>query len=404
MATDPRVKRNTLLLAAALAANSGTLQLNAAIAAITLSRVVGLDGLLGLGPAITLAAGAVAALPAGRLMDRIGRVPVLAGGFGIAAAGCLLAGGGSATDSAPLVVAGLLAIGVGSGTALLTRAAAGDMYPPERRARGIALVLFGTVFGAILGPAVFAPLFHGREVSGDTIGVLWAAGAGFMLVAMALVLAVRPDPKQLAEELETGGATIPAGTVPLREILARPGVLPALVTAQASFGVMVGLMTLTGAVHVDVRGHEGHEVFPIVGAHVIGMYALVLVVGDLIDRIGRAPALAGGLVLMAASSLGLLATDGLAGTMLVLFGLGLGWNLSFVAATAELADATHASERGRLLGFNDLLSGMTGAALALLGGVALTESGIALLTVSAAVLVLLPAPFLLLRRRVPSVR
>src|SRR4051812_25282952 len=121
--TDPRVRRNTVLLSAALAANSGTLQLNAAIAAIRLSRVVGLDGLLGLGPAITLTAGALAALPAGRLMDRVGRVPVLAGGFAVAAAGCLLAAAGSATDTAPLVVAGLLGVGVGAGTALLTRAA-----------------------------------------------------------------------------------------------------------------------------------------------------------------------------------------------------------------------------------------------------------------------------------------
>jgi MFS family permease len=397
--TDPRVRRNTFLLSAALAANSGTLQLNAAIAAITLSRVVGLKGLLGLGPAITLTAGALAALPAGRLMDRVGRVPVLAGGFAIAAVGCLVTGAGSATDTPVLVVAGLLGIGVGSGTALLTRAAAGDMYPPERRARGIALVLVGTVFGAILGPAVFSPLFSGREVSGDALAVLWAAGAVFMLVAMGIVLAVRPDPKQLAEELGTGGAGVPPGTVPLRQMLARPGVLPALVTAQASFGVMVGLMTLTGAIVVDVRGHAGHQVFPIIGAHVIGMYALILVVGDVIDRIGRAPALAGGLVLMAVSAVGVLLLESMAGTMLVLFGLGLGWNLSFVAATAELADATHASERGRLLGFNDLLSGLTGAALALLGGVALTESGVALLTVGAAVLVLVPAPFVLLRRR-----
>ena len=87
----------------------------------------------------------------------------------------------------------------------------------------------------------------------------------------------------------------------------------------------------------------------------------------------------------------------------VLFGLGLGWNVSFVAATAELADATHPSERGRLLGFNDLLSGLTGAGLALLGGVALTEAGVAALAVGGAVLVLLPTP-LVLRRVVPVTR
>ena len=63
-------------------------------------------------------------------------------------------------------------------------------------------------------------------------------------------------------------------------------------------------------------------------------------------------------------------------TALALFGLGLGWNLSFVAATAQLADCTMPWERGKLLGFNDLLSGMTGASLALLGGYALTVIGV----------------------------
>src|SRR5918997_6057259 len=152
------IARNTALLSAALAANSGTLQLSAAVASITLVSVVGVEGLLGLGPAIVLASGALAALPAGRAMDRYGRVPVLALGFGVGAAGCGLAALGSATDSAPAVLAGLVGVGAASGSALLARAAAGDMYPPERRARGIALVLFGAVFGAILGPLVFSPL------------------------------------------------------------------------------------------------------------------------------------------------------------------------------------------------------------------------------------------------------
>ena len=55
--------------------------------------------------------------------------------------------------------------------------------------------------------------------------------------------------------------------------------IPALLAGQASFAVMVGVMTLTGAVVVDHQHHAGHHVFPIIGAHVVGMYALVLVVG-----------------------------------------------------------------------------------------------------------------------------
>jgi MFS family permease len=390
------IRRNTFLLSAALAANSAMLQLSAAVASLTLVEVLDIEGLLGLGPAIVLASAALAALPAGRTMDRVGRVPVLAAGYLIGAAGCGLAALGSSSALAPAVFAGLILVGAASGIALLARTAAGDMYPSERRARGIALVLFGAVFGAILGPAVFSPLLAGRELDGETLAPLWLAAGGFMLVGCALVLAVRPDPRRIAELLEYEQDADPAApTAPLRKMLARRGVVPALIAAQASFAVMVGVMTLTGAVVVDHHGHEGHHVFPIIGAHVIGKYAFVIVIGDFIDRIGRSPSLAGGLFVMAVSVISLLWVESVAATAVALFGLGLGWNLSFVAATAELADLTLPSERGRLLGFNDLLSGATGAGLALLGGVALTALGVAALAIGATILVVGPALWIL---------
>ena len=197
------IRRNTALLSAALAANSGMLQLSAAVASLTLVAVLGVKGLLGLGPAIVLASGALAALPAGRAMDRYGRVPVLAAGFSVGAGGCGLAALGSTLPSAPAVIAGLVAVGAAGGIALLARTAAGDMYPPERRAHGIALVLFGAVFGAILGPFVFSPLLAGRDLDGDALAGLWLAAGGFMLAGLVLVLAVRPDPRRIAELLRT---------------------------------------------------------------------------------------------------------------------------------------------------------------------------------------------------------
>lgn len=401
---DLPIRRNTALLSASLAANSGMMQLSAAIASLTFVLVIGVKGLLGLGPAIVLASGAFAAFPAGRAMDRFGRVPVIAGGFVIGTLGGGLAALGSAVDSAPPVFVGLACVGAAGGTALLARTAAGDMYPPERRARGIALVLVGAVFGAILGPAVFSPLLSGRELDGDSLALLWLAGSGFTLLGLALVLFVRPDPKRIAEALAVG---TPAAEVrpaaPLKEILRRPGVIPSVLAAQASFGVMVGIMTLTGAVVVDHNHHSGESVFPIIGAHVLGMYALVLVVGDLIDRIGRPPALVGGLTIMAVSVASLLWIESVPATAAALFGVGLGWNLSFVAATAQMADCTLPWERGKLLGFNDLLSGLTGASLALLGGYALTAVGVAALAVGGTTLALLPALWIARRGfRVPA--
>jgi len=415
------IARNTALLSSSLAMNSATLQLSAAVASLTLVRVLDIDGLLGLGPAIVLAAGALAALPAGLLMDRMGRVPILAGGFGCGITGCLLAALGSAQGWAVAVLAGLVLVGTANATGLLARTAAGDMYPPERRARGIALVLFGSVFGAILGPAVFSPLLAGRDLDGDALSTLWIAASGFMIVGLAIVLAVRPDPKQIGElRAQAAAARLPdpdpepavvppppsaisTSTTPIRELVRRPGVIPALVAAQASFAVMVALMTLTGAIVVDHHHHAADNVFPIIGAHVIGMFGLIIVVGDIVDSIGRTRALAGGLLLMAASAISLLWITGVVASMVALFGLGLGWNFSFVAATAVLSDMTEPSERGKLLGFNDLLAGLTGAGLALLGGLALTALGVASLAIGGAALVLAPALWILREGRLSPV-
>jgi len=415
------IARNTALLSSSLAMNSATLQLSAAVASLTLVRVLDIDGLLGLGPAIVLAAGALAALPAGLLMDRMGRVPILAGGFGCGITGCLLAALGSAQGWAVAVLAGLVLVGTANATGLLARTAAGDMYPPERRARGIALVLFGSVFGAILGPAVFSPLLAGRDLDGDALSTLWIAASGFMIVGLAIVLAVRPDPKQIGElRAQADAARLPdpdpepavvppppsaisTSTTPIRELVRRPGVIPALVAAQASFAVMVALMTLTGAIVVDHHHHAADNVFPIIGAHVIGMFGLIIVVGDIVDSIGRTRALAGGLLLMAASAISLLWITGVVASMVALFGLGLGWNFSFVAATAVLSDMTEPSERGKLLGFNDLLAGLTGAGLALLGGLALTALGVASLAIGGAALVLAPALWILREGRLSPV-
>jgi MFS family permease len=333
-------------------------------------------------------------------MDRVGRKPVISLGFLLAAAGCCLTALATRVESTLAVIAGFALMGAAGAIALLIRTAAGDMYPPERRARGISYVLFGSVFGAILGPAVFSPLFAGKDLEADALTVPWLAAGGLALVALAIASAVRPDPKVIAEQLGAEAAEgPPQPAAPLSEILRRPGVIPAMVAALASFSVMVSVMNLTGYMVVNNHHHTQSDVFPIIGAHVLGMYALVLFAGAMIDRIGRTTSLALGLAVMGVSCAGLLWVDSVAGTALLLFGLGLGWNLSFVAATAELADRTAPSERGKLLGLNDQLAALLGASLALLGGAALEGLGVAALAIGATVLVIAPIAWLLSRRR-----
>jgi MFS family permease len=399
---DRIVRRNTLILAATLAVNSAVLQLVAAVSSLTFVLVTGVKGLLGLGPAIFLVAAAATGAVAGRAMDRFGRKPVLIVGFLIGGTGCALTALGTHLVSTVAVIAGFVLTGSSSATSLLVRTAAGDMYPPLRRARGISYVLFGSVFGAILGPTVFSPLFAGKHLRADALTVPWLAAGGISVLSALTVALVRPDTKKIAELVAPGdvsAANLPRAS--LKAILLRPGVIPAMLAAFASFGVMVSVMNLTGYAVVEKHHHAQHDVFPIIGAHVLGMYALVLVVGALIDRIGRTPALASGLVVMGLSALGLGWTAGVAATALLLFGLGIGWNISYVAAAAQLADLTLPSERGRLFGFNDFAASMFGAALALLGGLTLESLGVASMAVGAAILVTAPAPWILRRREAP---
>jgi sugar phosphate permease len=87
---------------------------------------------------------------------------------------------------------------------------------------------------------------------------------------------------------------------------------------------------------------------------------------------------------------------------LSLAGLGLGWSLAYVASTAELVELAAPSERGRLVGFNDLLAAMTGAVLALTWGALVSESGATALAIVSGLLAAAPALWLLAQRRRPA--
>src|SRR4029079_8754139 len=124
---------------------------------------------------------------------RRGRRPVLAAGFVALAAGCSLTALAAHTSSGALLLLGFVLIGMGQATSLLIRAAAGDMYVAARRARGISYVLSGAVIGAVLGPAVSSPMFADRKLDAAQLTVPWLSAAGIALIALTIVLMVRPD-------------------------------------------------------------------------------------------------------------------------------------------------------------------------------------------------------------------
>jgi len=144
-------------------------------------------------------------------------------------------------------------------------------------------------------------------------------------------------------------------------------------------------------------------IFPVLGAHFVGMFGLFLLVSPIIARVGRRRALAGGLLLLGASTLAVAGTlDSVLLTSVALFGVGLGWNLAYVAATTDLAERASPKERGKVLGLSDLLSGLVGAGLTVGAGFALAAAGIAVVAVGGALLATVSALVLLGRHAQPT--
>jgi MFS family permease len=198
------VRRNTVVLALCLTLSWAVVQLLAAPGAVTLATLSGRPTLAGLAPATFLGAWAVATLLVGRLMDRAGRGPGLRVGFLVGGVGSLAVFAGTRSESIPLFLLGMALVGGGAGAVNLARAGAADMYPPERRGRGISYVLIGAAFGAILGPIAFTPLLAGGSRDPATLSGPWAPAAVVMFAGAGLTLAIRVDPITFAPEAPAG--------------------------------------------------------------------------------------------------------------------------------------------------------------------------------------------------------
>src|SRR3954453_22827545 len=192
------VRRNALLLALGLVFQSGMIQLAVALGTVTIVAVTGVEGILGLGPAVFLLAGAAAVGPAGRISDRVGRMPVIRTGFVLGIGGPIVTAAGCAVEAGALVFLGLALCGAAQAIVLLSRAAAAEMFPPERRARGMSIVLFGVVSGAVWGPVVFGPMFSGKELTADDLVVPCLVASVFTAVGLALSFAAGPPPQGLS--------------------------------------------------------------------------------------------------------------------------------------------------------------------------------------------------------------
>lgn len=364
-----------------------------AVGALIAEEVSGSARWAGLGGTFQILGTALAAVPVVRVTVARGRRPGLALGYLLAATGAVGIMAAAVLGSFALLLASSLLFGAATTSNNQARYAATDLAAPSRRGRDLAVVVWATTLGSVLGPNLVTP---GEPVA-RALGLPALAGpyvfsvVGLVLAAVLLLWRLHPDPLLEARErhLATEGQAMAAqGSMVhgLRVVAAIPAARLGLVTLVLGHVTMVSVMVMT-PLHM-AHGDAGLEVIGLViSLHVLGMFAFSPLTGMAVDRFGgRAVAVVGSAVLSSATILASVSPEGHSSTLLVgLFLLGLGWSCTLVSGSALLTGALPEAERPAAQGASDLVMSLVAGIGGALAGVVVEASGYRTLALAALV-------------------
>ena len=356
-------KRNVALLTACQAllfTNNSTLISINGLAGLALAPYVGLATL----PVTCwVLGGAIGTMPASLHMKRVGRQRGLITGTFFGIAGALICSTAIWLQSFWMLCCGTLVWGVYNAYGQYYRFAAADMAAPDFRASAVSLVLAGGLVGGIIGPTtsrwtieLLAPKFLGA----------YLALIAFALVTMYLLRFIRMPTPSATEHTATAR--------PLREIVAQPKFIVAVMAGAIGYGVMNFLMTST-PIAMQVCGHPYGDATFVISSHIIGMFAPSFVTGPLIRRVGPLPVMFTGALLNFAAIGIALSGIAVAQFWWSLVILGVGWNFLYIGGTVLLTQTYRPEERARAQGTNEQAIFIMMAISSLSSGLTVTTAG-----------------------------
>jgi MFS family permease len=223
------------------------------------------------------------------------------------------------------------------------RFAAADGASATYRPKAVSWVMAGGVFAGVLGPQlvqwtmdIWPPYLFAFS---------FLVQAGVALIAMAILAGV-DAPKPVPSDLHGGR--------PLFDIVRQSRFIAAAICGVVSYPMMNLVMT-SAPLAMKICGLDVSDSNFGIQWHIVAMYGPSFFTGSLIARFGAPKVVATGLLLEAAA-----ATIGLTGITAMhfwaaLIALGVGWNLSFVGASALVLETHRAQERNKVQAFNDFL-------------------------------------------------
>ncbi|TXJ09938.1 MAG: MFS transporter [Afipia sp.] len=286
---------------------------------------------------------AAGTLPTGMIAQAYGRRVAFIAGTGCGALCGLIAAIAILYGSFALFCFATFLGGVYGAVSQSYRFAATDSASVAYRPKAISWVMAGGVFAGVLGPQLvqwtmdlWPPYLF---------AVSFLVQALVALVAMAVLAGVnapKPAPAQM-----TGGR-------PLTQIIRQPRFIAAVICGAVSYTGMNFLMT-SAPLAMKFCGLSLSDSNFAIQWHIVAMFGPSFFTGSLISRFGAAKVAVAGLLLEAAA-----AVIGLSGITAMhfwagLFVVGVGWNFSFVGASALIVE-THGPQEGKKVqAFNDFI-------------------------------------------------
>lgn len=343
IAGDARVRANVVRLAAAQAltgANSAVIFATGSIVGATLAPDMSLATVPLSMYVVGLAAGT---LPTGAISRRFGRRWAFVIGTGLGALTGVIGSFAILHASFALFCLATFLGGLYGSVAQSYRFAAADGASAAYRPKAVSWVMAGGVFAGVLGPQlvqwtmdIWSPYLFAFS---------FLVQAAVALVAMGIVAGV-DMPKPAPADLHGGR--------PLLTIVTQPRFIAAALCGVISYPMMNLVMT-SAPLAMKMCGLSLSDSNFGIQWHIVAMYGPSFFTGALIARFGAPKIVAAGLLLEAgAAGIGLSGITAMHfwATLVV---LGVGWNFSFIGASALVLETHRPQERNKVQAFNDFL-------------------------------------------------
>jgi MFS family permease len=376
-----------------------------AAGSLLVASITGSEKLAGLAQTFGVLGAAAMAIPLAKITRRGGRRVALSLGYFLGSIGAVFAIVGGTYRITPIVLLGTFFVGAASAAGYQARFAAVDLAKDNLRAKHLSVVVWGSTFGAVLGPNLMAPFGYVAaslglpQLIGPYLLAVFMLGFGAILIAIGL----SPDPYLVSYRIlnQVENFTFNHSTKSaLRNIKKSQNSMIGLAAIVIGHIAMVAIMVMTPIhmAHVDV---SLQIIGLVISVHIAGMYALSPVMGWMADRFGRIFTIQFGLITLLISAIvaGLSNPNHTFTLGIGLFLLGLGWSATLVAGSTLLSESVDLTQKAATQGASDLVMNLGGAAGGATAGVIIATLSYGWLCFISSIPVALLGLIILLRKK-----